>query len=61
MIDTVVVTPGESSTSVQAGVSWPAIVALPEVGRTSPQSIRIVVDLPAPFAPRKPKISPGQI
>src|SRR4051812_18405523 len=27
MIDTVVVAPGESSASVQAGVSWPAIVA----------------------------------
>jgi hypothetical protein len=26
---------------------------------TSVQSIEIVVDLPAPFGPRKPKISPG--
>ena len=41
--------------------SAPSIVALPDVGRTSPQSIRIVVVLPAPFAPRNPKISPRLI
>src|SRR5690606_39231123 len=29
------------------------------VGFSSQQSMRMVVDLPAPFAPRKPKISPG--
>src|SRR5579885_31898 len=38
--------------------SKPLTEALPEVGRSSPQSIRIVVDLPAPLGPRKPKISP---
>src|SRR5688572_1856244 len=30
----------------------------PEVGSVSPNSIRIVVVLPAPLGPRKPKISP---
>src|SRR5208337_2103389 len=30
----------------------------PDVGVIIPQSMRIVVDLPEPFAPRKPKISP---
>src|SRR2546421_2168052 len=38
-----------------------AIWALPLVGWTRPQSIRMVVVLPAPFAPRKPKIVPGAI
>src|SRR4030042_754495 len=36
----------------------PPTNAPPEVGVRSPQSIRIVVDFPAPLAPRKPKISP---
>jgi hypothetical protein len=35
------------------------MVALPEVGRLSPTSIRNVVDLPAPLAPRKPVMVPG--
>ena len=39
--------------------STPPTMAVPEVGRSSPHSIRIVVDLPAPLLPRKPKISPG--
>src|SRR6476469_6249574 len=30
----------------------------PDVGVRSPQRIRMVVDLPAPLGPRKPKISP---
>ena len=32
----------------------PATVAVPEVGRSSPESMRRVVVLPAPFGPRKP-------
>ena len=32
----------------------PSTVAVPEVGRTSPSSMRSVVVLPAPFGPRKP-------
>ena len=36
----------------------PSIAASPEVGRRSPVSIRIVVLLPAPFGPRKPKKRP---
>src|SRR5487761_2008810 len=38
--------------------SNPATVALPEVGAIRPHKIRMVVDFPAPFGPRKPKISP---
>src|SRR5580704_678166 len=38
--------------------SNPPTDALPEVGGSSPHKIRIVVDLPAPFGPRNPKISP---
>src|SRR5207302_3883756 len=34
------------------------MVTWPEVGLIKPTSIRIVVVLPAPFGPRKPKISP---
>jgi hypothetical protein len=36
----------------------PRMSALPEVGRTSPRSIRKVVVLPAPFGPRNPYTSP---
>ena len=39
--------------------SWPATRALPAVGRASVQRMLMVVDLPAPFGPRKPKVSPG--
>src|ERR1035437_1623495 len=38
--------------------SNPATVPAPPVGAKIPVSMRIVVDLPAPFGPRKPKISP---
>ena len=37
----------------------PSMVAEPEVGRVSPSSMRMVVDLPAPLAPTKPVIEPG--
>src|SRR5262252_8621942 len=36
----------------------PPTVAVPDVGVSSPHSMRMVVDLPAPLLPRKPKISP---
>src|SRR5690606_12300892 len=39
--------------------SKPATVACPDVGQDNPHSIRIAVVFPAPFAPRKPNISPG--
>jgi hypothetical protein len=39
--------------------SNPPTVALPEVGARKPASIFIVVDLPAPFGPRKPSTWPG--
>src|SRR4051812_36197628 len=38
--------------------STPPTVAVPDVGFSKPHSIRMVVDLPAPLLPRKPKISP---
>src|SRR5579864_6520473 len=38
--------------------SNPPTVARPEVGGSSPQRMRMVVDLPAPLGPRNPKISP---
>src|SRR5436309_5486870 len=34
------------------------MVTLPDVGLIRPTSMRIVVVFPAPFGPRKPKISP---
>jgi hypothetical protein len=37
----------------------PATVTDPAVGASRPSVIRIVVDLPAPFAPRKPVTAPG--
>src|SRR6476661_7735356 len=39
-------------------MSMPSMSAVPEVGVSRPQSMRSVVVLPAPLAPRKPKISP---
>ena len=38
--------------------SMPATHAVPSLGRSRPQSIRMVVVLPAPLGPRNPKISP---
>ena len=38
--------------------SWPATQARPPVGCTSVVSMPMVVDLPAPFGPRRPKNSP---
>ena len=39
--------------------SKPATWATPDVGRMSVQRMLIVVDFPAPFGPRNPKISPA--
>src|SRR4051812_7371910 len=36
------------------------MVARPEVGGVRPTAIRKVVDLPAPFGPRKPLTRPGR-
>ena len=41
--------------------SWPSTRALPEVGISSVISILIVVVLPAPFGPSRPKSSPFSI
>src|SRR3954451_8993545 len=39
--------------------SYPARVAVPPVGRSTVQRMRMVVVLPAPLGPSSPKISPG--
>jgi hypothetical protein len=39
--------------------SKPLITAVPDVGGSSVTIIRISVDLPAPFGPSRPKISPS--
>src|SRR5580693_7761539 len=39
--------------------SYPATLAVPEVGSARVHRILIVVDFPAPFGPRKPKVSPA--
>ncbi len=36
----------------------PAMRAEPSVGSSMPHNIRITVDLPEPFGPRKPKMEP---
>jgi hypothetical protein len=41
--------------SVSRTMSKPATRPEPDVGASRPQSMRIVVDLPAPLGPRKPK------
>ena len=40
-------------------MSWPQMLAVPLVGVMKPAIMRIVVDLPAPLGPRKPRTSPG--
>lgn len=40
--------------------AWPPIVTWPEVGRSRPSIIRMVVDLPDPLGPRKPVTAPGR-
>ena len=42
-------------------IGWPKSWHVPLVAGRKPTSIFIVVDLPQPFEPRKPKISPGGI
>src|SRR5689334_20138560 len=41
-----------------APMSWPQMTAVPALGARKPVIIFIVVDLPAPFGPRKPSTSP---
>ena len=41
-----------------AAASIPSTVTFPEPGSRNPVIIRIVVVFPAPFGPRKPRISP---
>ena len=40
-------------------MSWPHTLTVPADGAMKPAIIRIVVDLPAPLAPRNPSTSPG--
>ena len=44
--------------AARLGIAWPRIFAVPPVGRIRPISVRIVVVLPAPFGPTKPKMWP---
>ena len=46
------------SSSGASDISIPSMNTSPEVAPIQPQSIRIVVDFPAPFGPRKPTIPP---
>src|SRR5256885_8135011 len=48
-----------SAFSKSRRTSKPQIVTLPAVGLIRPTSMRMVVVLPAPLGPRKPKTSPG--
>ena len=48
----------DRTSSVSSKTSWPLILAVPLVGAMKHVRMRIVVDLPAPFGPRKPTISP---
>lgn len=41
--------------------SLPSPVTVPGIGRSSPMRMRMVVDWPAPFGPRKPVTVPGAI
>ena len=40
-------------------MSCPSMTAVPDVGGRKPVIIRMVVDFPAPFGPRKPSTSPS--
>ncbi len=42
-------------------MSWPAAVTEPSLDVTMPQTIEIIVVLPAPFGPSRAKISPFSI
>src|SRR6185369_11153096 len=44
--------------SASRAMSYPTTVPRPLVGSRIPHSMRMVVDLPAPFGPSTPKISP---
>jgi hypothetical protein len=44
----------------EVGEPFPLMVAVPDVGAVRPTITRIVVDLPAPFGPRKPVTRPGR-
>jgi len=44
---------------VSCSISWPKIVAIPEVGLDTPVKMRMVVVLPAPLGPKKPNVSPS--
>ena len=46
------------NTAVELDTSFPSTVTEPSDGFKMPQMVRMVVVLPAPLAPKKPKISP---
>jgi hypothetical protein len=52
-------TPTRRAGRSSSGYGRPSTVAVPEVGRARPRTIRKVVVLPAPLGPRKPVTRPG--
>ncbi|MNR04838.1 hypothetical protein D3C85_1208310 [compost metagenome] len=42
-------------------MSWPSAITVPVEGVTMPQTMEIIVVLPAPFGPSRAKISPFSI
>ena len=53
--------PMPSATTSWLGTRWigfPSKKTVPDTGRTSPEIVRRVVDLPAPLAPSRATISP---
>ena len=45
--------------ALSAAYSMPFTSARPDVGRSNPRTMRIVVDLPAPWGPMKPVTTPA--
>ncbi len=50
---------GAGRDSAPCGISAPSTLTRPDVGRTSPMMVAMVVVLPAPLPPRSPVIEPG--
>ena len=53
-------TPTARNGSASSANGRPSTSAVPDVGRSSPTTTRIVVDLPAPLGPRNPVTVPGR-
>jgi hypothetical protein len=49
-----------AAAALSVAMSWPATSTRPDVAAVNPAIIRMLVVLPAPFGPRKPRISPSE-